>query len=145
MFWHKNKMFNQIKKLQQKSFQTRKRITLGVSAGVTFIVAVVWLSVFNLNSNNIIVENTEKETIKNSEIASPFTKIKDDLAKIFTRTIEYSKNVKTTNIPTNSLRLNSAQVGQSSDLISTTTRANTINSTSSPQITATSTNLKKTQ
>ncbi|MEK7182267.1 MAG: hypothetical protein AAB679_00715 [Patescibacteria group bacterium] len=106
-------IFDKIQKLQQKPVQTRKKIAFGISAGITIIILIVWLSVFNLNSNNAVVGNSQKVTNKNSDLTSPFSKIKKDFAQIFESAPEKFGNLK------NSTTL--------------------INSTSSSQITATTT------
>ncbi|TSD03392.1 MAG: hypothetical protein Athens071416_73 [Parcubacteria group bacterium Athens0714_16] len=110
-------IFEKIKKLKQKPVHTRKKIALGISSGVTGIIIIVWLSVFNLNSNNVIAENSQPEINKNSEIASPFSKIKDDFTKIFSTAPEFK--VSTTS-------MSSVQATAiSSTLVATTTATST--------------------
>lgn len=84
MFYHKNNMILKgIEKLQQKSPQTRKKISFLVSSIVTVLIFLIWLSVFNLSSENktIVEENTKNSN--ESNLATPFSKIKSDLDKIF--------------------------------------------------------------
>lgn len=110
-------IFEKIQKLKQKPVHTRKKIAFGISAGVTGIIIIVWLSVFNLNSNNAIAENSQSKENINSEIASPFSKIKDDFAKIFSTAPEFKVSTTSTS---------SAQATAiSSTLLSTTTATST--------------------
>jgi len=95
-------ILDKIKKLQQKPVQTRKKIAFGISAGVTIIIFLIWLSVFNLNSNNMTAEDLQKEADKNLDLVSPFSKIKKDLTQIFEKAPEKFENLKSLITPTNS-------------------------------------------
>ncbi|MFA5838384.1 MAG: hypothetical protein WC849_00355 [Candidatus Paceibacterota bacterium] len=72
-----------IKKLQQKSPQTRKKTSFFISLVVTVLIFLVWLSVFNLGSGKKIVAEESKKNNSEQNLATPFSKIKGDLDKIF--------------------------------------------------------------
>lgn len=72
-----------IEKLQQKPPQTRKKISFLISSIVTVLIFLIWLSVFNLGSEKKTIVGENKTNNDESNLATPFSKIKSDLDKIF--------------------------------------------------------------
>lgn len=95
MFCHKNKMIlNNIKKLQQKPVIVRKRISFLISFSVTFLILMIWLSVFSLNSDEKTITEENKSIDNKLNVATPFVKIKNDLNDIFKNIPEGFNNLK---------------------------------------------------
>jgi len=87
-------ILNNIKKLQQKPVIVRKRISFLISFSVTFLILMIWLSVFSLNSDEKTITEENKSIDNKLNVATPFVKIKNDLNDIFKNIPEGFNNLK---------------------------------------------------
>jgi hypothetical protein len=57
-------MFTTVKKLHEKPEHIRRRYALGISFGVTALIALVWVTSFTSRLSGTLVESDQKETVK---------------------------------------------------------------------------------
>lgn len=92
-------MFDLIEKLRRKPDAEKRRITIGVSAGITFVIFLIWVfvTIHNISALGSNVDESADTPSPFAQIGSSFSKVFDSISNIINKAdTVIPKNISTT-------------------------------------------------